>query len=146
LVAEAGHPLKTSNNRWLDMLNTLYVEQLFILNWPAGVPPPGPDFDLKALSASQLRALVVPYLRMHLGAMYEVDLGQDDEDNDSEAETAKTKKRKGKSKKSNNNRRMKGTIVEEPDVVLSIREWSECMFLVVSFMHTLMILQSMLKI
>ncbi|KAG1882377.1 hypothetical protein F4604DRAFT_1921545 [Suillus subluteus] len=123
--AEAGHPLKTSNNRWLDMLNTLYVEQLCIHNWPAGVPPPGPDFDLKAVSASQLRALVVPYLRMHLGAMYEVDLGQDDEDDDSEAETAKTKKCKGKSKKSNNNRRTKGTIVEEPDVVLSIREWSE---------------------
>ncbi|KAG1882246.1 hypothetical protein F4604DRAFT_1921988 [Suillus subluteus] len=123
--AEAGHPLKTSNNRWLDMLNTLYVEQLCIHDWPAGVPPPGPDFDLKAVSASQLRALVVPYLRMHLGAMYEVDLGQDDEDDDSEAETAKTKKRKGKSKKSNDNRRTKGTIVEEPDVVLSIREWSE---------------------
>jgi hypothetical protein len=128
------------------MLNTLYVEQLFILNWPAGVPPPGPDFDLKVLSASQLCALVVPYLRMHLGAMYEVDLGQDDEDDDSEAETTKTKKCKGKSKKSNDNRRTKGTIVEEPDVVLSIREWSECMFLVVSFMHALMILQSMLNI
>ncbi|KAG1822593.1 uncharacterized protein BJ212DRAFT_1296608 [Suillus subaureus] len=67
--AEAGHPLKTSNNRWLDMLNTLYVEQLFILNWPTTVLPPGPDFDLKALSASQLCALVVPYLRMHLGAI-----------------------------------------------------------------------------
>ncbi|KAG1904973.1 uncharacterized protein F5891DRAFT_976551 [Suillus fuscotomentosus] len=102
--AEAGHPLKTSNNRWLDILNTLYVEQLFILNWPAVVPPPGPNFDLKALSA---------------------DLGQDDEDDDSEAETAKTKKCKGKSKKSNHNRRTKGTIVEKPDVVLSIREWSE---------------------
>ncbi|KAG2093766.1 uncharacterized protein F5147DRAFT_779283 [Suillus discolor] len=123
--AEAGHPLKTSNNRWLDMLNTLYVEQLFILNWLTSVPPPGPDFDLKALSASQLCALVVPYLRMHLGAMYEVDLGQDDEDNNSEAETMKTKKCKGKSKKSNDNRRTKGTIVEQPDIVLSIREWSE---------------------
>ncbi|KAG1803294.1 uncharacterized protein BJ212DRAFT_1487084 [Suillus subaureus] len=123
--AEAGHPLKTLNNRWLDMLNTLYVEQLFILNWPAGVLPPGPNFDLKALSVSQLHALVVPYLRMHLGAMYEVDLGQDDEDDNSEAETAKTKKCKGKSKKLNDNRRMKGTIVEELDVVLSIREWSE---------------------
>ncbi|KAG2065154.1 hypothetical protein BDR04DRAFT_1161744 [Suillus decipiens] len=114
--AEAGHPLKTSNNRWLDMLNTLY---------PASVLPPGPNFDLKVLSASQLRALVVPYLRMHLEAMYEVDLGQDDENDDSEAETVKTKKCKGKSKKSNNNRRTKGTIVEELDIVLSIRKWSE---------------------
>ncbi|KAG1900859.1 uncharacterized protein F5891DRAFT_1188356 [Suillus fuscotomentosus] len=57
--------------------------------------------------------------------MYEVDLGQDDEDDNSEAETAKTEKHRGRSKKLNDNRRTKGTIVEEPDIVLSIREWSE---------------------
>ena len=129
------------------MLNTLYAEKLCIHDWPAGVPPPGPDFDLKALSASQLRALVVPYLRIHLGVMYEADLGQDDEDDDSEAETAKAKKRKGKSKKSSDNRSTKGTTVEEPDVVLSIREWAEGMFfLVVSCVYALMILQMMSKI
>jgi hypothetical protein len=63
LVAEAGHPLKTSNSRWLTMLDVLYAEKLCIYDWPAGVPPPGCDFDLKALSASQLRALVAPYLQ-----------------------------------------------------------------------------------
>jgi hypothetical protein len=85
------------------MLNTLYAEKLCIHDWPAGVPPPSPDCDLKALSAGQLHALVVPYLRMHLGVMYEADLGQDDEDDDSEAETAKakTRKRKGKSTSGN---------------------------------------------
>jgi hypothetical protein len=86
------------------MLDILYAEKLCIHDWPAGVPPPGPDFDLKALSASQLHALVVPYLRHHLGVMYEADLGQEDEDDDTEAEAAKMKKCKSKSKKSNDTR------------------------------------------
>ncbi|KAG1856149.1 hypothetical protein F4604DRAFT_1932006 [Suillus subluteus] len=124
--AEAGHPLKTSNSRWLTMLDILYAEKLCIHDWPAGVPPPGHDFDLKALSASQLRALVAPYLRIHLGAMYEAELGlDDDDDNDSEAEAAKVKKRKGKSKKSGDKGRKKGLIAEEPSVVLHISRWPE---------------------
>ncbi|KAJ8580672.1 hypothetical protein M405DRAFT_869310 [Rhizopogon salebrosus TDB-379] len=121
--AEAGHPLKTSNSRWLTMLDTLYAEKLCIHDWPAGVPPPGPDFDLKALSASQLRALVVPYLRRHLGVMYEADLGKEDEDDDTEAEAAKMKKRKSKSKKSNNTRRTK-------DYVESFESESTSMYLI----------------
>lgn len=128
------------------MLDTLYAEKLCIHDWPAGVPPPGSDFDLKALSASQLRALVAPYLRSHLGAMYEADLGQEDEDDDTEAAAAKMKKRKSKSKKSSDNRRTKGVMVKEPDVVLSIHDWSESMYLIVSCMHVLMILQVMLKV
>ncbi|KAG2046092.1 hypothetical protein BDR06DRAFT_1039184 [Suillus hirtellus] len=123
--AEAGHPLKTLNSRWLTMLDILYAEKLCIHDWPAGVPLPGPDFDLKALSASQLRALVAPYLRIHLGAMYEAKLGLDDNDNDSEAEAAKAKKRKGKSKKSGDKGRKKGLIAEEPSVVLHISRWPE---------------------
>ncbi|KAG1776277.1 hypothetical protein EV702DRAFT_1198298 [Suillus placidus] len=123
--AEAGHPLKTSNSRWLTMLDILYAEKLCIHDWPAGVPPPGPDFDLKALSASQLHALVAPYLRIHLGALYEAELGLDDNDNDSEAEAAKAKKHKCKSKKSGDKGRKKGPIVEEPSVVLHISRWPE---------------------
>jgi hypothetical protein len=128
------------------MLDILYAEKLCIHDWPAGVPPPGPDFDLKALSASQLRALVVPYLRHHLGVMYEADLGQEDEDDDTDAEAAKMKKRKSKSKKSNDTRRTKGVMVKEPDVVLSIHDWSEGMYLIVSCMHVLMTLQIMSKV
>ncbi|KAG1805171.1 uncharacterized protein BJ212DRAFT_1486478 [Suillus subaureus] len=48
--ADAGHPSKTSNSRWMRMLDTLCSMQLCIHDWPAGVPPPGPDFDLKLLS------------------------------------------------------------------------------------------------
>ncbi|KAG1888478.1 uncharacterized protein F5891DRAFT_987770 [Suillus fuscotomentosus] len=120
--ADAGHPSKTSNNRWMRMLDILYSTQLCIHDWPAGVPPPGPDFDLKSLSASQLHTLVGPYLRKHLGDMYEAELGQDeDEDN---AEKATMTKRKGKLKKSNENRRTRGAVVQEPDVILSIKGWT----------------------
>ncbi|KAG2340034.1 hypothetical protein BDR05DRAFT_950671 [Suillus weaverae] len=123
--AEASHPLKTSNSRWLTMLDILYAKKLCIHDWPAGVPLPGPDFDLKALSASQLHALVAPYLRIHLRAMYEAELGLDDDDDNSEAEAAKVKKRKGKSKKSGDKGRKKGPIAEEPSVVLHISRWPE---------------------
>ncbi|KAG1871827.1 hypothetical protein DFJ58DRAFT_837142 [Suillus subalutaceus] len=75
------------------MLDILYAEKLCIHDWPTGVPPPGPNFNLKALSASQLHVLVAPYLRIHLGAMYEAKLGLDDDD--SEAEAVKAKKCKG---------------------------------------------------
>ncbi|KAG1902402.1 uncharacterized protein F5891DRAFT_1186513 [Suillus fuscotomentosus] len=120
--ADAGHPSKMSNSRWMRMLDILYSMQLCIHDWPAGVPPPGPDFDLKLLSASQLRALVGPYLRKHLGDMYEAELGRDEDEDD--AEKATMTKRKGKSKKSNENRRTRGTVVQEPDVILSIKGWT----------------------
>ncbi|KAG1721171.1 uncharacterized protein EDB91DRAFT_1088548 [Suillus paluster] len=123
--AEASHPLKTSNSRWLTMLDILYAEKLCIHDWPAGVPLPGPNFDFKALSASQLHALVAPYLRIHLGAMYEAELGLDDDNDDSEAEAAKVKKHKGKSKKSGDKGRKEGPIAEEPSVVLHISRWPE---------------------
>ncbi|KAG1838868.1 hypothetical protein DFJ58DRAFT_845910 [Suillus subalutaceus] len=126
-VAEAGHLLKTLNSRWLTMLDILYAEKLCIHDWPAGVPPPGPDFDLKALSASQLCVMVAPYLRIHLGAMYEAKLGLDDDDDDSKAEAAKAKakKHKGKPKKSGDKGRKKGPTVQEPSVVLHISGWPE---------------------
>ncbi|KAG1740125.1 uncharacterized protein EDB91DRAFT_1248452 [Suillus paluster] len=135
--AEAGHPLKTSNSRWLTMLDILYTEKLCIHDWPTGVPPPGPDFDLKALSASHLHALVAPYLRLHLGAMYKAELGLDD---DSEAEAAKAKKRKGKSKKLGDKGRKKGAMVEEPSVVLHISRWPESDILTVETQATSMCL------
>ncbi|KAG0703201.1 hypothetical protein DFH29DRAFT_874605 [Suillus ampliporus] len=120
--ADAGHPSRTSNSRWTRMLDILYSTQLCIHDWPAGVPPPGPYFDLKSLSASQLRTLVGPYLRMHLGDMYEAELGRDEDEDD--AEKATMTKRKGKSKKSNENRRTRGAVVQEPDVILSIKGWT----------------------
>ncbi|KAG2048982.1 hypothetical protein BDR06DRAFT_975570 [Suillus hirtellus] len=122
------------------MLDILYTEKLCIHDWPAGVPPPGPDFDLKALSASQLHALVAPYLRLHLGAMYEAELGLDDDNNDSEAEAAKAKKCKGKSKKSGDKGRKQGAMVEEPSVILHISRWPESDILTVETQATSMCL------
>ncbi|KAG1760794.1 hypothetical protein EDD22DRAFT_954627 [Suillus occidentalis] len=46
-----------------------------------------------------LHALVGPYLRIHLGEMYEAELGQDEDEDDSDAEKGKMAKQKGKSKK-----------------------------------------------
>ncbi|KAG1730470.1 hypothetical protein EDB19DRAFT_1832032 [Suillus lakei] len=62
---------------------------------------------------------------IHLRAMYEAELGLDDNNNNSEAEAAKAKKRKGKSKKSGDKGRKKGPIAEEPSVVLHISRWPE---------------------
>ncbi|KAG1795440.1 uncharacterized protein HD556DRAFT_1442292 [Suillus plorans] len=134
-----GKPAR-DRNRKLTMLDILYTEKLCIHDWPAGVPPPGPDFDLKALSTSQLHALVAPYLRLHLGAMYEAELGLDNDNDDSEAEAAKAKKRKGKSKKSGDKGRKKGAVVEEPSVILHISRWPESDILTVETQATSMCL------
>ncbi|OAX32278.1 hypothetical protein K503DRAFT_805348 [Rhizopogon vinicolor AM-OR11-026] len=112
---DAGHPSKKSHSSWTKMLDILYTVRLCIHDWPAGVPPPGRDFDLKTLSASQLRALVGPYPRKELGNIYLEDLGRDEDEYD--AEKATTTKQKGKS-------RARGTVVEEPDISLSIKDWS----------------------
>ncbi|KAG1722128.1 hypothetical protein EDB19DRAFT_1916856 [Suillus lakei] len=120
--ADAGHPSRTLNSRWTRMLDILYSMQLCIHDWPAGIPPPGPDFDLKSLSASQLCTLVGPYLRMHLSNTYEAELGRDEDEDD--AEKAMMTKQKGKLKKSNKNHRTRSAVVQEPDVILSIKGWT----------------------
>ncbi|KAG2083551.1 uncharacterized protein F5147DRAFT_782873 [Suillus discolor] len=117
MITEAGHLLKTSNSRWLTILDILYTEKLCIHDWPTA-----------------------PYLRLHLGAMYEAELGLDDNDNNSEAEAAKAKKRKGKSKKSGDKGRKKGAVVEEPSVILHISRWPESDILTVETQATSMCL------
>jgi hypothetical protein len=47
---------------WKDWLKTAWHHHLCIVNWPDGVPPPGPDFVLKDISAHGLRALVCNYM------------------------------------------------------------------------------------
>ncbi|KAG1838528.1 hypothetical protein DFJ58DRAFT_733783 [Suillus subalutaceus] len=142
--AEASHLLNTSNSRWLTMLDILYTEKLCIYDWPAGVPPPSPDFDLKALSASQLCALVAPYLRLHLGAMYEAELGLDDNNNDTEAEAARWRQQRRRSAKASPRSQVtkegEGVMVEEPSVVLHISRWPESDILTVETQATSMCL------
>jgi len=69
---------------------------------------------------------VGPYLRKHLGEMYEAELGQDEDENNTEKAT--TTKWKGKPKKSNKNQRTQGVVMEEPDIILSIEDWSPHVF------------------
>ncbi|KIO08955.1 hypothetical protein M404DRAFT_22776 [Pisolithus tinctorius Marx 270] len=73
---EVGDPQKII---WQQLLEFVRRNSLIIINWPLGVPPPGPGFEYKKLKADALRQLVVPYLRRKLGSMYD---GQSDDDDD----------------------------------------------------------------
>ena len=62
------------------MLNLLYEHQYTIIDWPAGVDAVGPSFNVKSLSADELRALTVPFLKEQMGADYYAEgPGEDDE-------------------------------------------------------------------
>jgi hypothetical protein len=47
---------------WRLWLKTAKTHQLRIINWPAGVQAPGPNFDLKTLDMVDLGALVEAYI------------------------------------------------------------------------------------
>jgi hypothetical protein len=48
---------------WKKWLKTAMLNQLRIKNWPNGVPAPGPNFNLKKLSAHALGVLVGGYIQ-----------------------------------------------------------------------------------
>jgi hypothetical protein len=58
------------------MLNSLYIHQLQVIDWPACVPPIGCDFIFKDLSTGELKALVVPYLKRCMGRDYGAELAR----------------------------------------------------------------------
>ncbi|KAI6145460.1 hypothetical protein BKA82DRAFT_21328 [Pisolithus tinctorius] len=64
---------------WQRLLEFIRRNSLVIINWPLGVPPPGPGFEYKKLKADALHQLEVPYLWRKLGSMY--DGKSDDNDN-----------------------------------------------------------------
>jgi hypothetical protein len=45
--------------RWLDVVAR---EELCIVDWVKGIIPPGPDFDIKKLGASDVRAIAGSYV------------------------------------------------------------------------------------
>ncbi|KAI6147802.1 hypothetical protein BKA82DRAFT_25124 [Pisolithus tinctorius] len=73
---EVGDPQKII---WQQLLEFVRRNSLIIINWPLGVPPPGPGFEYKKLKADALCQLVVPYLQRKLGSMYD---GQSDDNDD----------------------------------------------------------------
>ena len=77
LAAENSVNVGQRNIQWKTLLDILYKHQLTIIDWPAGVSAPGADFKLRQLSADELRALVVPFLKEHMGDYYTAE-GPDD--------------------------------------------------------------------
>ncbi|KAG2051812.1 hypothetical protein BDR06DRAFT_1010106 [Suillus hirtellus] len=57
---EAVHIAHEGKNiSWKTMLNSLYIHQLQVIDWPASVPPIGCDFVFKDLNTGELKALVL---------------------------------------------------------------------------------------
>ncbi|KAG1803121.1 uncharacterized protein BJ212DRAFT_1304685 [Suillus subaureus] len=65
---------EAKNIPWKTMLNSLYLHQAQVADWPAGVPPVGSDFVFKDLKTDKLKALVGPYLKHCMGSDYNVEL------------------------------------------------------------------------
>ncbi|KAG1822679.1 uncharacterized protein BJ212DRAFT_1477097 [Suillus subaureus] len=72
----AGIPHEAKNIPWKTMLNSLYLHQAQVIDWPAGVPPVGSDFVFKDLKTDELKALVGPYLKRCMGSDYNVELAR----------------------------------------------------------------------
>ena len=70
IAAENSVNVGQWNIQWKTLLDILYKHQLTIINWPDGVSAPGTDFKLRQLSADELHALVVPFLKEHMGNYY----------------------------------------------------------------------------
>jgi hypothetical protein len=64
-------------------LDLLYQHKYTIIDWPVGVPAIGPDFCVKCLTADELQALTVPFLKEQMGTDYHSEApGEDEEDLD----------------------------------------------------------------
>ncbi|KAG2153814.1 hypothetical protein DEU56DRAFT_907293 [Suillus clintonianus] len=71
-----GIPHEAKNIPWKTMLNSLYLHQAQVVDWPAGVPPVGSDFVFKDLKTDELKALVGPYLKHCMGSDYNAELAR----------------------------------------------------------------------
>jgi hypothetical protein len=73
-IERVGIPHEVKNIPWKTMLNSLYLHQVQIIDWPAGVPPVGSNFIFKDLKTDELKALVGPYLKHCMGTEYHMEL------------------------------------------------------------------------
>ncbi|KAI6119182.1 hypothetical protein EDD16DRAFT_1706870 [Pisolithus croceorrhizus] len=69
------------NVPWKTLLDLLFTHKHTIIDWPAGVPAISRNFNVKRLTADELRALTVPFLKEQMGKDYEMEAMVDDEDN-----------------------------------------------------------------
>lgn len=67
------------NVLWKMLLDLLYMHHYTITGWPAQVPAVGPDFNVKALNADELQALIVPFLKEQMTSNYDAEQLEDNE-------------------------------------------------------------------
>jgi hypothetical protein len=75
-IGSVGIRHEGKNFPWKAMLDWLYIHQVQVVNWPAGVSPIGPDFVFKDLKTDELKALVGPYLKRCMGTDYHAELAR----------------------------------------------------------------------
>ncbi|KAI6019756.1 hypothetical protein F5J12DRAFT_890060 [Pisolithus orientalis] len=65
---------------WKVLLDLLFIHKHTIVDWPAGVPAVGPDFNVKCLNANELCALTVPFLTEQMEQDYKLEAPAEEEE------------------------------------------------------------------
>ncbi|KAI6095216.1 hypothetical protein F5141DRAFT_1068556 [Pisolithus sp. B1] len=68
------------NVPWKTLLDLLFTHKYVIVDWPAGVPAISQHFNVKCLTADELNALTVPFLKEQMGNDYHMETRIDDDD------------------------------------------------------------------
>lgn len=68
------------NVPWKVLLDLLFVHKHTVVDWPAGVPAVGPDFNVKRLNADELHALTVPFLKEQMEQDYNLEAPAEEEE------------------------------------------------------------------
>ncbi|KAI6156268.1 hypothetical protein EDD17DRAFT_1512594 [Pisolithus thermaeus] len=67
------------NVPWKTLLDLLFTHKYTIVDWPAGVPAISQHFNVKHLTADELHALTVPFLKEQMGNDYHTETRIDDD-------------------------------------------------------------------
>ncbi|KAI6011457.1 hypothetical protein BKA83DRAFT_4131866 [Pisolithus microcarpus] len=68
------------NVLWKTLLDLLFTHKHTIVDWPARVPAINQDFNVKSLTADELHALTVPFLKEQMGSDYHIEAAVEGED------------------------------------------------------------------
>ncbi|KAI6096647.1 hypothetical protein F5141DRAFT_1220609 [Pisolithus sp. B1] len=68
------------NVPWKTLLDLLFTHKYVIVDWPVGVPAISQHFNVKHLTADELCALTVPFLKEQMGNDYPMETRIDDDD------------------------------------------------------------------
>ncbi|KAI6017038.1 hypothetical protein EDC04DRAFT_2608197 [Pisolithus marmoratus] len=75
---------RQKNVPWKTLLDLLFTHKHTIIDWLAGVPAVNQHFNIKHLTANELRTLTVQFLKEQMGKDYEMETMVDDEDGPSD--------------------------------------------------------------